>query len=214
MENTTLFYVFIGITLVLIWGYFHGRRKNNIIAQNAIKRLAELTNPVDKKITNIGGLVGYHIYFDFNQSSPIEYIKGTLTLLARQSLLYFPFSLIIRKFDRFFITIKLKQNIVPAECHLFNKKFMQKHRNKIIGEDNFFIDEIDWEGKKYCYCYTNKMELKILKQLKQKIKNPDKLKEISIYPEGNLIEVLLVPTININYVILEPVLNIVIGYST
>jgi len=205
MAESLLFYIFIAFTMLLVWGYFYGKRQNHRIVRNAIDSLVEIVEPLDQKMTNIGGLVGYHIELELPEESLIDELGGTITLLPRQSLLYLPISFIIRKFDRFFIHTELKKSVFSKEAHLFACKFMQKHRKKIADSSSLNKDEITMDGEKFCVCYKNSAQGQELVKLLKSLKNIDQLKEISLYPENNIVDILIIPKPEQNIEILNPI---------
>jgi len=198
MDNALYINIFILISLILTAGYFLGRKKNRAVAASAINTLLELMKPERQEITNIGGLVGYHVRMWFD-GGKAEEAQGTITMLPRHSLLYLPVSRIFRGFDRFFITIKLKALPVEKQARLFEKRFYYKHR-KIAG-NNMQVNTLSRNGREFLIFYENSRELAYLQNLFSGIVNPDKLKEISILPGKGVIEILVVPSAGDNRVL-------------
>lgn len=208
MINTTLFYVFIGISLILVWGYFYGRKKNNRIAHAAINSLIDLTQPSDQKITNIGGVVGYHVELEFQSGKRFSDIRATITLMARHSLLYWPISKLIRKFDRFFIRANLAKKNCSAEAHIIEKQFFKNKRqgkiNSALTKKNYQIGDTEF------YTFTkDKCDEQFLGKLLEKIKKEDRLKEVSIYPYNKKVEILIVPALKNNQKLLKPIIEMI-----
>ncbi len=193
MTNTLLFNIFIFITLLLIGGYFYGKRKNQLVAARALKKLSNLFEPDDQKIINIGGIVGYHIEMVFSKTRLFQKIEGTITLLPRHTLLYLPVSKLIRKSDRFFIRIFMKTIPVENSARLFEKKFLYKHRNNVLHENRFAKKYIKRGKTEFCYCLENELETAPFEKLLAKIDKPEHLKELSFYPDQKLVELLFIP---------------------
>lgn len=198
MDNALYINIFILISLILTAGYFFGRKKNRAVAASAINKLLELMKPERQEITNIGGLVGYHVRMWFD-SGKAEEVQGTITMLPRHSLLYLPVSRIFRGFDRFFITIKLKALPVGKQARLFEKRFYNKHR-KDAG-NNMQVKTLSRGGREFLIFHETGRELSFLQDLLSAAENPDKLKEVSIFPEKGVIEILVVPSTGDNRVI-------------
>ncbi len=204
MINTTFFYIFIAISLILVWGYFHGRKKNNQIAQAAINSLIDITKPADQKITNIGGVVGYHVELDFHTENIFSDIKATITLMARHSLLYWPISKLIRKFDRFFIRVNLSEQVCNTEAHIIEKHFYKDKRDGKINSA-LFKKSYQKENTNFFIFSKDKSDEQFLEQLVEKIKKEDRLKEVSIYPREKKVEILIVPALENNQALLKPI---------
>jgi preprotein translocase subunit YajC len=199
VSETLLINIFIIIALILMVGYFFGRRKNQTIAASAINALQNALKPDDQKITNIGGVIGYHVEMSFSSDRNIKTLKGTMTMLPRQSLLYLPMSMLFRGFDRFFITITLKEPPSEKRAHIFEKRFFSKHRRD-VGND-MQQKEFRSGSRDFIYLYEYDSDLVFLEALVDKIEDPARLKEISIHPESGVIELLVVPTAGENMVL-------------
>ncbi|MFO7915008.1 MAG: hypothetical protein R6U43_04895 [Candidatus Krumholzibacteriales bacterium] len=206
MDNALYINIFILISITLTAGYFFGRKKNRAIAASSINTLLKILKPERQEITNIGGLVGYHLRMWFN-GEKVEKAQGTITLLPRHSLLYLPISRGFRGFDRFFITISLNTLPVRKGARLFEKRFYHKYReDEGIGMQ---VESISRGRREFLLFYENGRELSFLRDLLSGIENPAKLKEVSIRPEKGMIEILVVPSAGDNRV-LESIIRAVL----
>ena len=106
--------LFFFFTVILVGGYFWGVKQNKKITQKIFFSLEEIFKPVEKKITAIGGSIGYHATFILNHPR-INKIDLTLVLLPRHSLLWLPFSLLIFRHDRLRITAFLTQPLLDTK---------------------------------------------------------------------------------------------------
>jgi len=98
------------LSVLLTLGYFYGRRSNRRIYQSAFNDIVDVVKPDDQNFTNIGGAVGFHanLFIKKKGGTPFSRVDATITLLPRHSWLYLPISKLIRKYDRLFITLYLK----------------------------------------------------------------------------------------------------------
>ena len=133
LVSEPLFWLFIAATAVLVWGYYWGEKENKRIYISAFNALVDIIKPLDQTFTNIGGLIGYHGNFVTSKDSPIEKVEATITFLARQSLLYLPVSILIRKHDRLFITLHLRQS-PKEEGHLIEERYSRYRHARITNE--------------------------------------------------------------------------------
>jgi len=204
MNDTVLINIFIIISIILTAGYFFGRRRNRAVAAGAINTLINLMKPAEQKITNIGGLVGYHVEMHFHGRGNVEMAHGTMTLLPRHSLLYLPVSRIFRKFDRFFITFTLREPPTGKEAHIYEKRFHNRYR-KNEGK-RFRRKEAGLGSGEFIFLFESGEDLDYLEKLAAGLEDTDRLKEVSIHPDLNVIELLIVPTSGENR-LLESILH-------
>ncbi len=94
------FYLLIAASLFLTLTYSWGRRKNKRIFLSAFNGLLAVVNSKDQQFTNIGGIAGYHANIVPKNNTLVRRVDATITLLPRQSLMFMPFSLLVRRFDR------------------------------------------------------------------------------------------------------------------
>ncbi|MCF7885281.1 MAG: hypothetical protein K9M80_02195 [Candidatus Marinimicrobia bacterium] len=206
MGNTLLFYIFVAISIILVIGYFLGRRKNKNISYSTIQSLKKLIKPADQIITNIGGVVGYHLEMDFESDRNFNNLEGTITLLPRHSLLYLPVSKLFRKFDRFYVKIDVDKIPVSSEIKFIENNFLNEHRKEVKNNNKFHKEELTIDQKIFCYYYDRDSDLKILKKMIDQIEGIKYIKEISINSNGE-IALLFVPGEKRNKKILEPIIN-------
>ncbi len=86
--------------------YFRGRRINLVLMRDFIVKMENLFEPSDKEYVLLGYLVGFKAKFKVMRWN-ISDITWMLTLLPRQSLLYYPISKLTSKFDRLYISARL-----------------------------------------------------------------------------------------------------------
>ncbi len=145
------FLLFIAFSFTLTLGYYWGRRKNKRIVRAAFDDLANLVKPEDQVFTNIGGAIGYHANLFIKRKGPVYRVDATITLLPRHSWLYLPFSKLIRKYDRLFITLYFQQS--PAEeAHLIEVKHAGFGQRRVDRAERFKRTEVKW-GKYDFYLF-------------------------------------------------------------
>ncbi len=180
-----VFYLFIAATILLSLGYTWGKRRNIKIYLSAFNALVDVLKPKDQNFTNIGGLTGYHAHIVPHKNRLIHHVEATITLLPRQSWLYYPFSKMIRRFDRLFITMiySKKAEDLMGEGHLIEKKFSSFRGPKINGADKLKSEELDWGASRYLLYYENDDVKKELGALMEKQVEPGLLRHVALMPD-------------------------------
>jgi len=187
-----LFYLFIAFSFLLGLGYFWGKRINRRLFQSAFNDLVEVVQPVDQTFTNIGGLIGYHANLIPPKRSPAERVDATITFLPRHSWLWMPFSKLIRKYDRLFVTIHLRWEPI-AEGHLIEKGYARFRGPKITNEESLRKEAITWGGRDFWLYYGNNAMRDHLARLVRDQEDPGELRHVAIVPDQKKCFVFLVP---------------------
>ena len=211
VTNQPIFYLFIAFTILISLGYSWGKRRNKRIYLSAFNDLVDLIKPKDQQFTNIGGLTGYHANLIPKKNDIFRRVDATLTLLPRQSWLYYPFSLLTRRFDRlfliFFLSPKKKAKWVLKEGHLIERKYSRFRGPKIENEDKLQHEDFMWGGKEYILYYEDNEVRKSLLELANKMGAPGNIKHIAIVPEKERIFLFMIPKLRTVKENLLPVIN-------
>jgi hypothetical protein len=193
MLTQPAFYLFIAFSFLLSAGYFWGRRRNSRIFLSAFDDLMNVLRPDDQNFTNIGGAIGYHANLYFKKKGFfISRVDATITMLPRHSLLYFPVSKFIRKYDRLFLTMYLK-NRPPEECHIIEKRYSGFSGAKITGAERLQKATVTWGAHDfYLYYETAEMHVRLMKFIE---KNPDPgvIRHIAIVPDQQKCFLFMIP---------------------
>lgn len=177
-----VFLLFIAFSFTLTFGYFWGRRRNKTIFLSAFNDLVSVLHPDDQTFTNIGGVIGYHAnFFITKRGALISRVDATITLLPRQSWLYFPLSRLVRRYDRLFITFYFKKK-PPEEGHLIETRFSGFRSSHITNTDHLKKERIQWGAHEFLlYCQGEAVRSQFLRFID---KNPDPgvLRHMAIVP--------------------------------
>ena len=190
-----VFYLFVAFTVFLSLSYFRGGRKNKRIYLSAFNSLKEIIKPKNEIYTNIGGLTGHHAKFIPKGNSPFREAEATITLLPRQSGLYYPISRMLMKIDRLFVSFTLKENFpeTVTESHLIEKKFSTFKTVKIHNPEDFSIDEVKWGSADFFVYYKDEAGKKRYNNLLNTIPDPGKIRHLAVVPEHKRIFVFMEP---------------------
>lgn len=205
-----LFYLFIAVTILLSLGYTWGRRRNRRIFITAFEELKAILKPRDQQYTNIGGLSGYHANFVPNKSSAIRRADVTITLMPRQSWLWYPFSFLTRKFDRLFLTFELSRSSFGTlkEGHLIEKRYARLPGARIEHEDTLQKERLRWGEKEWTLYYVDEEIKQALLNCKERLGEPKTLRHLALVPERERIFLFMIPRIGS----VDPVVRPIYGW--
>lgn len=190
-----IFYLFIAFSAMLSFGYFWGKRINERLFRSAFEDIVSVVKPVDQTFTNIGGIVGYHADFALSKKGVVESVKATITFLPRHSWLWLPFSKLIRKYDRLFITLELRKSPI-AEGHLIETKYAGFRGPKITNAAKLKREQISW-GKYSFILYHGGNRIKDrLKAFVTTNPDPGDIRHIAIVPDQNKCFIFIIPRRN------------------
>lgn len=184
------------ILLILVFGgvvslqFFQGRKLNIILMRYYIKGFEENLKPKDKLYTYIGGYVGFKVQYEIDEEL-VKQIQMSLTLLPRQSLLYFPISLITRKHDRLYILLRLKQKL-GYDAHIIKKNFYFLGP-QLDNIETYKKEIVNYDGNKFYIFYKNRDDISNLEKLVKKSMNFHNIRHIGYTRETNVIFLLLKP---------------------
>ena len=178
-----IFFLFIGFSFLLTFGYFWGRRSNRRIFHSAFNDLVDVVKPDDQNFTNIGGAVGFHAnLFVKKKGIPFSRVDATITLLPRHSWLYLPVSKLIRKYDRLFITLYLKKPPLE-EAHLIESKYSKFMGSKIENAHLMHHETVKWETLDFHLYYRSREMLENMRSFMKKNPVPGIIRHIALVPE-------------------------------
>ncbi len=190
-----LFLLFIAATIVVSLCFFWGGRRNKRIHLSAFNALVDTLNPKDQTFTTIGGQSGYHANIVPRKNRSIRRVDATITLLARHTLLYYPVSRYLRKWDRLFITLFFAKDAHGkiSEGHIIEKEYEDFGAQKITNKDKLKSEQIEWGGKTFTLYYQDQKMRDALLELKKKLDTPGDLRHVAFVPDQEKAFVFLVP---------------------
>jgi hypothetical protein len=192
LAGQPLFYLFIAFSALLSFGYFWGKRYNERLFQASFRDLVEVVKPIDQTFTNIGGTIGYHAKLTPPKRSPFEKIEATITFLPRHSWLWMPVSKLIRKYDRLFITLSIRQ-FPGAEGHLIEKDYSRFRGPKIDNADRLKQETLVWGKHSFILYYGNTTIHDQLKTLAADTPDPGNIRHIAVVPGQKRCFIFMIP---------------------
>ncbi len=196
VADQPVFYLFIAITILLTLGYSWGKRRNRKIIREAFDAITAVLRPKDQTFTNIGGLTGYHANFIPDRNRYIQQVDATMTLLPRQSWLWYPFSRMIRRFDRLFLSFHLARRAAGTlrEGHLIEKKYSTFMGAKIENTDSLTMETFQWGNRTFYHYYRNEKVKTEMERCRERIgPDPGPLRHVALVPKRDRMFVFLIP---------------------
>ena len=170
--------------------FFKGRQLNLRIMQHYLRSIEDIVKPEDKEYVWLGGYIGFRAYYKVNRDN-IKKFEYTLTLLPRQSILYFPIALITSRHDKLYIVVR-PFNDIKHEAHLIQKGYYRM-KPKIENEDFLKKETIEIAGKKYEALYEKRRDVELLKYLIESMSKPQNVKHVSLTPSTNVFYIQMKP---------------------
>ncbi len=188
-----IFFLFVAFSFLLTLGYFWGRRQNREIFLSAFNDLMKVFRPDDQTFTNIGGAIGYHAnLFIKKKGAFLSRVDATITMLPRHSWLYYPVSKLIRKYDRLFIQLYLR-NKPEEECHLIEKQYARFAGAKITGAERLNKQTIQWGPYTFHLYYETGKTYTRLMEFIDRNPEPGIIRHIAIVPDQRKCFIFLIP---------------------
>lgn len=178
-----VFILIIVIAFVAVIQFYKGRRWNLILIEYSARKLEEILQPRDKIYQWIGLYVGYRAVFKLLYKS-LNRAEVTVTLLPRQSLFYYPISLITSRFDKIFIMYWFDREFI-GEAHVVRKGYYRLGvRRAIKNYDRMRANEIMIAGIKFYIIYNNPGFLRKIIRFIETLEEPGIINHVAIVPEN------------------------------
>ena len=188
-----VFFLFIAFSFLLAFGYFWGRRKNQEIASSAFDDLLKVFRPTDQQFTNIGGAIGYHANLAVKRKGGLlSRVDATITMLPRHSWLYLPLSKCIRKYDRLFLELYLK-NTPKEECHLIETGYSRFSGARITNREQLQQEEVRWGNFQFLLFSQSPGTRSAFLDFMADHPEPGCLRHIAIVPQRNKCFLFMIP---------------------
>jgi hypothetical protein len=158
--------------------FYRGRKKNLQLMIDYVRELERGLNPIDKNYTMLGLYSGFKA--DYVLGGRPRKVVATLGLMPRESLWYYPISMLTLKHDRLYLVYYLETKKLP-KLHLLKPQVL---KYKGIDLDKRELKEITIDNEKYLFYSTDENALKRAVALVREV--PDLL-HIAITPETGVL---------------------------
>ena len=145
MSSTLGLILVLVFTVILLVSFAYGRKRNFGLAVSSAEFFENFFKPKDKTYTWIGGFIGYYATYQLENAS----VQITLTLMPRHSILYLPFSWLLRGGDMVYVVYQPEEDVKGVGADkvvVWRKPFHIHHRWLVrglradgkVGKDLFF----------------------------------------------------------------------------
>ncbi|OYT46324.1 MAG: hypothetical protein B6U85_07660 [Desulfurococcales archaeon ex4484_42] len=188
LTPTDFLLITIVVALVAVAQFFKGRKINLILMNYTASKFEEILKPKDKIYQWLGLYVGYKAVFKIGNKT-LDRVEVTLTLIPRQSLLYYPIALLTSRFDRVFLVYCFKRKFY-REAHLVRKGYYRLGIRRVITNiDIMKVSEIKVDGTTYYMVFNDASLARKLLDTVKSIAKPKVINHIAIVPANNTIYV-------------------------
>ncbi len=189
------FYFLVSLTIVLTLGYSWGRRWNRRVLVNALDPLLEVFKARDQQFTNIGGQTGFHATIVPGNIRTVRKVDITITLLPRQSWLYLPFSLLVRRFDRMQMTFEFNKRgkRIREEAHLIEARFSKTMGNSIENAESLDREELRWGERAFLLYSSSERSRAWMHRLMDDLSEPGTLRHAALVPHRERAYLFIIP---------------------
>ena len=180
ITSSDIMLIIVVLAAIGTYQFFKGRKLNIMLMYFTMKEVEKVLNPIDKTYTLLGMYVGYTAIYDLEGS--IKKVEVTVTLLPRQSILYFPISLLTSRFDKIFVRYIFPEKIT-REAHIIAKHYYRLGISReIVGFNKMIKRNIKIKGKDFILLYKSGNIMRMLEDFVKSLKNPGIIKHVAVVP--------------------------------
>lgn len=191
-STSTLFFFFVLAIGIIMMVFFRNKKYNLLTIQAISKELETTLQPKDQTYTWIGGSVG--CIAEYITKGPIRKVDATITMLARQSVLFYPISKLLFGNDRLFLVMHPNEK-VRREAHVLEQWYYRLRLRKLDHATDMKHQTLRLQGKTFHLFAAQQADLQPLIDWMQKLATPDLIKHVAIMPENNTIYLYMVPRV-------------------
>jgi hypothetical protein len=190
--NSNVILILLVIAGIAVLQFYQGRRLNIALIKHYVHAFESNLKIRDQLYTWIGGYAGFKADYDINDDD-IKKVEMTLTMLARHSLFWLPFSYPVKRGDRLYIVLRPKTFHVQHDAHII-KRFYYLFgpaitEAKDLTKGNFEFSEV----KGFYTLYENEEDVQKLRRLIEASMDPKRLRHASVVKETNVLFLLIKP---------------------
>lgn len=176
------------VAFVAVTQFLRGRKMNLMLIAFTADKLEEVFKPKDKIYQWIGLYVGYRAVFKLARKL-LDRVEVTVTLMPRQSLFYYPISLLTSRHDKIFLVFCYNKTF-PKEAHVVRKGYYWRGiRRAIKNIDRMRVDTVNIKGTQYYLVYEDANTVNKLLLLIKQLSDPSTINHLAIVPKNSTLYV-------------------------
>lgn len=188
--TSTLFFLFVLAIGIIMLVFFRNKKYNLLTIQAIGKELEAALQPKDQTYTWLGGAVG--CIAEYITERPLRKVDATITMLARQSVLFYPISKLLFGNDRLFVVFHPFEKS-RREAHVLEKWYYTLRLRKLDNQNVLNREEIAVQGKTFYLFSSDKAGIEKLSAWVQTFPAPKLLKHVALMPEAGTIYLYMAP---------------------
>jgi hypothetical protein len=194
INSQTLFFLFVVSIGILMLVLFRNRKYNLLTIQAIGKELESALHPADQTYTWLGGTVGFNA--EYKTVKPARKIDATLTMLSRQSLLFYPISKLLFGNDRLFVVLHPLGEKFRREAHILDHWYYKLRLRTLENESSLIRSSIELNGKTFDLFSSDKAGIEKLRAWIQKLPAPELIKHVAFAPENGTLFLYMIPKLD------------------
>ncbi|PID57555.1 hypothetical protein CSB45_06925 [candidate division KSB3 bacterium] len=192
--NTQMLFFLMLIAIgILMLVFFRNRKYNLLMIQAVSKELEAALEPKDQTYTWLGGSVGFTAQYE--TLKPLRKAEATLTMLSRQSLLFYPISKLMFGNDRLFVVMYPYERC-RSEAHVLEQWYYKLRLRSLENESTFHRHSIALQGKTFYIFSSDKAEVEKLSAWMQSIPQAALIKHVALVPKNGTLYLYMIPKLD------------------
>jgi hypothetical protein len=195
ISSQTLFFLFVVIIGILMLVFFRNRKYNLMTLQAVGKELESALRPADQTYTWLGGSIGFNA--EYKTEKPLRKVDATMTMLSRQSVLFYPISKLLFGNDRLFVVLHPFNGKFRREAHILEHWYYKLRLRTLEHESSLIRSSIELNGKTFDIFSSDKAGIEKLKSWIQALPAPELIKHVAFAPENGTIFLYMIPKLDV-----------------
>jgi hypothetical protein len=138
----------------------------------------------------LGGTVGFTA--EYVTEKPLRKVEATLTMLSRQSLLFYPISKLFFGNDRLFVVLYPLDKF-RREAHILENWYYKIRLRTLEDESSFIRSSIQLNGKTFHIFSSDKAGIEKLTSWVKSLATPELIKHVTFVPQNGTVYLYMIP---------------------
>lgn len=190
ISTEVVFFLFIAGIGVLMLTFYRNRKYNLTTIKTISTELEAALQPTDQTYTWLGGAVGFRA--DYQTAPPLQKVEATVTMLSRQSLLFYPISKLLFGNDRLFV-VMYPQAKFQREAHILERRYYRFRLRTLENEATFIRKTVTLQNKTFDLFSSDKAGIERLSAWLTSLPNPELIKHVAFVPENGSVYLYMIP---------------------